>query len=556
MISLKMKIVSAMEKCFYNDAVESKREKNEFLIFRNERLSFQVVYSAELSEKRGTSPAWHPVRLEGELAKYASVRLVTNVLNMYPTYGENPGGEFITTEPGAYPDLICPLLFPDAIALPHGQTHALWVEVELPKDFAAGKYDLSLSIMDRKGQETLGKVTASVQVLGAELPPQTLIHTEWFYTDCIANYYHVKPFSEKHWKLIANFIRTATKNGINMILTPVFTPELDTYVGGERLTTQLVEIEQIEKGKYAFGFEKLHRWIDLALDCGVEYFEIPHFFTQWGSKAAPKFVVKVNGRNKKLFGWHTEALGEEYTTFLSQFIPALLAEFKKRGLDKKCFFHVSDEPNTRYLEHYTRCKNLIAQYLDGCPIIDALSDFEFYSTGALEKPASHTNSIMPFIEAGVPGLWAYYAGGGEKGVSDRSIAMPSHRTRVLGVQLYYYHIEGFLHWGYNFYNSRYSHSVLDPFGYADSGFFTPGGNSFLVYPGADGTAWESLRLYALRAAMDDMRALRLYEEKFGKEATHHLILEGTDGELTFTHYPTDPDYLPNLREKIARAFVK
>ena len=134
--------------------------------------------------------------------------------------------------------------------------------------------------------------------------------------------------------------------------------------------------------------------------------------------------------------------------------------------------------------------------------------------------------------------------------------MPSHRTRVLGVQLYYYHIEGFLHWGYNFYNSRYSHSVLDPFGYADSGFFTPGGNSFLVYPGTDGTAWESLRLYALRAAMDDMRALCLYEETFGEEATQRLILEGTDGELTFTHYPTDPDYLPNLREKIARAFVK
>ena len=32
-----------------------------------------------------------------------------------------------------------------------------------------------------------------------------------------------------------------------------------------------------EDGKYLFDFKKLHRWIDLALDCGYEYFEIPHY---------------------------------------------------------------------------------------------------------------------------------------------------------------------------------------------------------------------------------------------------------------------------------------
>ena len=555
MLSLKMKIVSAMEKCFYTDALEDKREKNEFIMFRNERLAFQVMYRADLTEEAGDIRRWNPVRLEGALAKYASVRLVSNVLNMYPTYATNPGGEFITTEPGAYPDLIRPLVYPNAVSLPHNQTHALWVEVELPAGFAAGKYDLSLSILHEKTGDLLGKVSASVQVVDAELPKQTLIHTEWFYTDCIANHYHVKPFSEKHWKLIESYMRTATRNGINMVLTPVFTPELDTYIGGERLTTQLVDIELVEKGKYAFGFEKLHRWIDLALACGEEYFEIPHFFTQWGAKAAPKIVVKVNGRNKKLFGWHTDSMGEEYATFLSQFIPALLAEFKKRGVDKKCFFHVSDEPHMEHLEHYTKCKNLISQYLKGYPIIDTLSNFEFYSTGALEKPAPHTRGMKPFIDAKVPGLWTYYCGGGKGGVSDRSIAMPSHRTRMLGAQLYFYDIEGFLHWGYNFYNTCHSYNVLDPIGYADGSYFTPAGDCFLVYPGTDGTAWESLRLAALRHGMDDIRALRLYEEKFGKDAAHQLILEGTDGEFTFVHYPTDPDFLPNLREKIAKAFL-
>ncbi len=553
MIQLEMKMVSSLEKCFYSDLPESKPEKTFFRMFRNERLSFQVLYRADHFDVN--IQRWAPVRLGGALAPYAKVRLVSNVLNMYPAYNKPPAGEFISIEPGAYPDLLRPLIYPDAVSLPHHQTHALWIDIELPEGFKAGEYDISVSILDHKTAELLGKVSGTVQVLDAELPKQDLIHTEWFYADCIAEYYHVKAFSEKHWKLIESYLRTAVRNGINMILTPVFTPELDTFVGGERLTTQLVDIERTGKDTFRFGFEKLHRWIDLCLSCGVEYFEIPHFFSQWGAKAAPKIIVKVNGRKKKYFGWHTDSMGEEYANFLSQFIPAILAEFKKRGLDKKCFFHVSDEPKLEQIERYKSCLDRIAPYLKGYSIIDCLSDLEFYHQGVLKKPVPNTRSVLNFYEAGVEGLWTYYCGAGKEGVSDRSLAMPSRRTRILGVQLYLYHIEGFLHWGYNFYNSCHSRTVLDPFGYPDGGFFNPGGDCFLVYPGSDGEAWESIRLNSLREAVDDMRALKLYEEKFGREAAEKLILEDTDGTITFTHYPTDPDYLPNLREKIMKAIM-
>ena len=553
MISLQMKLVSSLEKCFLDDAMETKNEKTRFVMFGNEKLSLQVMYRAQVQDE-GIANYTCPFRLDGALAPYASVRLVANIPNQYPTYNVSPGGEFLRTEPGLYPDLIRPLPYHDRISLPHNQTHALWVDVRLPEDFSAGTYDLSLTVLHRN--EPIGTVTAEITVLAAKLPAQTLIHTEWFYTDCIANYYHTKAFSNQHWKHIEGFLRTAVENGINMILTPVFTPELDTYVGGERLTTQLVDIELTGDDTYTFGFEKLHRWIDLCLECGVEYFEIPHFFTQWGAKAAPKIIVKVNGRRQKYFGWHTESTGEKYKNFLAQFIPALVQEFKKRGLDHRCFYHISDEPSLSALDHYRKCKEMVAPYLKGYPIIDALSELEFYTSGAIDKPVPNTRSAHKFHEAGVPGLWTYYCGGGRAGVADRSVSMPTHRTRMLGVQLYYYNIEGFLHWGYNFYNTRHSYSVLDPYANPDGSYFNPAGDCFLVYPGTDGTAWPSLRLNALREAVDDIRALRLYEEKFGREAAEALILEGTDGTFSFTHYPTDPMYLINLREKIAAALAE
>jgi hypothetical protein len=52
-----------------------------------------------------------------------------------------------------------------------------------------------------------------------------------------------------------------------------------------------------------------------------------------------------------------------------------------------------------------------------------------------------------------------------------------------------------------------------------------------------------------------MRALSLYESKFGREATLKLIMENAGEVFNFTEYPTDKDYLPSLRAKIIEAFA-
>ena len=90
-----------------------------------------------------------------------------------------------------------------------------------------------------------------------------------------------------------------------MILTPLFTPPLDTEVGGERPTVQLVKVIQ-QNDQYSFHFTLLDRWIDLCLQCGIKYFEMTHLFTQWGAKYAPKIMAEVNGVETRIFGWDTE----------------------------------------------------------------------------------------------------------------------------------------------------------------------------------------------------------------------------------------------------------
>jgi hypothetical protein len=77
----------------------------------------------------------------------------------------------------------------------------------------------------------------------AKLPKQKLIRTEWFHSDCLSTYYKTEAWSEKHWAAVGSFMKNAADHGINMILTPVFTPPLDTAVGGERPTVQLVDVK-------------------------------------------------------------------------------------------------------------------------------------------------------------------------------------------------------------------------------------------------------------------------------------------------------------------------
>lgn len=73
------------------------------------------------------------------------------------------------------------------------------------------------------GEEQI-EVSFPVEVVGAALPPQTLVHTEWFHADCLATWYGVEPLSEEHWTILGKYMKNAAAYGINLLLTPVFTP--------------------------------------------------------------------------------------------------------------------------------------------------------------------------------------------------------------------------------------------------------------------------------------------------------------------------------------------
>ncbi len=160
------------------------------------------------------------------------------------------------------------------------------------------------------------------------------------------------------------------------------------------------------------------------------------------------------------------------------------------------------------------------------------------------------DALPLFAEKGVSPLWTYYCVAQNRGTPNRYMAMPACQVRILGVLLYIYQADGFLHWGYNFYNSQYSLEHIDPYAVTDAGGAFPAGDAFLVYPGADGTPEDSLRMMWMQEAMQDLRALRMLESIWGREQVVEFLLNAAGGRITVSQWPRNAEFLLNLRQQV------
>ncbi len=540
---LKAKIVSSLEKAFADEGIDKFNSLERLTALRGERISFQILHIDEHGTREHKLGEF---KLDGALAEYATARTVMNVPVMKPLYPETKCDNFLRKTPGMYPDVLTPMHNGGALTVHADAASAIWVEINIPKEGIVGEQVLTATL-SHKGVTVTESIV--IDVIDALLPEQELIFTEWFYCDCLASYYNVEVWSEEHWRIVESFAATAVRNGINLLLTPVFTPPLDTAIGGERITNQLVGVTKTAS-EYSFDFSLLDRWIAMCDRVGVKYFEIAHFFTQWGAAHAPKVMATVDGEYKKIFGWETDAHGEDYRLFLRAFVSAFLDHMKKRGDDKRCYFHISDEPTLEHLESYKASKAIVADLLEGYIIMDALSNYNFYADGIVTTPIPANNHIKPFLENKVENLWTYYCCVQYEGVSNRYIAMPAYRNRSIGMQMYKHGIVGFLHWGYNFYNNCHSRNSINPYLDQSGDNWVPAGDMYSVYPAEDGTAHESSRIIVFFEAIQDIAAMKLCEKYYKKEEIVDAMERAFGGEIRFDECARSSSQMLAVRECI------
>lgn len=544
---LELRLVSALAKVFPNNAPPATNDDNWLSALTNETVSLQAAYLY----KNGCIRSWAVLKIEAPAEIEFTLRRVQYIPGSIPSHFKTDEG-YISTDAGLFPDLLEPYkgttkTGTNRLPLVPGIWQSCWIDVKFKANASAGCYPLKISIEKSNG-EVLSTAETSIEYISINLPKLHIPRTQWFHTDCLAEYYNVEAFSERHWQIIENFASFAVDHGINTLLTPIHTPPLDTEIGNERLTVQLIDVTQ--HGKiYEFGFEKFERWVAMCKRIGVEYYEMAHLFTQWGAKHAPK-IVDTNGN--QLFGWETDAVGDAYKNYLSQMLPALTIKLDQLGIAKKTIFHISDEPeNEEHAKAYVKAREAVISLLKGYKIADALTNYDSYKQNEHEIiPIAAIDHITPFLESGAMELWCYYCCAQSYKVPNHFFMLPSYRNRVLGVLMYKYNMDGFLHWAYNFYKCIHSVYPIDPFRTTDADGTYPSGDAFVVYPGKDGKPLASLRLMVAQHAFNDLRALKLLEAKIGRDAVVELIDRGLDTQITFTDFPQNEAYLLNLRQQV------
>ncbi len=124
--------------------------------------------------------------------------------------------------------------------------------------------------------------------------------------------------------------------------------------------------------------------------------------------------------------------------------------------------------------------------------------------------------------------------------------------------MYKYRLAGFLHWGYNFYNSEYSWYPIDPYRVTDSSGAFPSGDPFLVYPGADGKPVGSMRLMLMDEAFSDLCAMNLLESLTDRATVMACI--DVDQPVEFESYPQNSEGLlaicERINDKLRQAFAR
>ena len=539
-------------------------ELKKYSICRNESFSFQMAYKFfdDPDVEKNPEELHFFIRISSQLP-----------VNLYHVACVPVMHSYSRIEPklpiGMYPDILLPKKLNPTILeqttrakpgyrfIEEGEKQSLaayndsWRQVYITVNedggmLPTGTHTLTLTLFDIANHK-VGESQLLLEILDAVLPKQSLYYTNWFHNDCLADFYKLTLFSEEYYRVFRNFLRTAVKNGMNMLLLPAFTPALDTAIGEERMTVQLVSVEK-NNGIYTFDFSPMKRYISEARAVGIQYFEHSHFFTQWGAAHAPKVMATVDGCYQKIFGWETDGAGEDYVNFLRAYIPAVREFLRSEGLEETTLFHISDEPSDANFETYERSSSGIRELLAGCTVGDALSDYKYYESGLVSTPIARTNNAGDFVDR-CDDLWIYYTGGEcYDGLSNRLIQLPRERNRSMGWQLYWAKAKGFLHWGYNFYYGRLSHGLYDPALDPCCGFANAG-TTYSVYPGRDGKPLQSIHQKIFADGLTDHRALQLLESLAGRDVCMELIRTYL-GEPDFYNTPKDPQTLLRFRSAV------
>lgn len=322
-------------------------------------------------------------------------------------------------------------------------------------------------------------------------------YTNWFKLDNMATYHQLEPFSPEHWTMIEKYARLMARARQNTFLI-----QLD------------VILEKQEDGTYILNSKRLIRLVDIFTRSGMYYIEGGHLAARTDGAWASKTFSVITAKGALA----TSRAGDK---ILADVCRQLMEQIESHGWRDRWLQHATDEPIESHMTEYRILTGMIRKYMPGLPIIDAnmeatMDSIQLYGAQDIwcPKPNSYVKYRQAYEEMRSLGdqVWFYTCLDPRGPYLNRFMDQERMRPMLIGWGASLYDLDGFLHWGFNWYHfNPEDKTPIDPFNQTVKGNLPPG-DTHVVYPGSQGP-WSSTRLEAHRVGFEDYELLKMLKAK-------------------------------------------
>lgn len=463
---------------------------------------------------------------------------------------------------------VAPDYFPEALSndpaidVGANETQPIWITVYVPKDTPGGIYSGKITISTSQGIFT-SKLNVEVnevcipdscdgrfnfmhhqQITGAWWLEST---KNYHPNDPITMIYGYERWTNEWWEVVNDIAELMRECRMNFLYVNIPQLLLD---GGTTL---------MDNGQYVFNWSKVDEYIEFFMNKGVVKclegthiasidYSIMHFTT---------YLLKRNSK-REMHVATSPANTEESENWLRQYLPALQAHIEEKGWLPIWYQHVGDEAmNDDQLSQYTYYYNKLRQFAPKLKIGDPVTHVDFAQhlielgcDVVVPIQSAYDENREVFEKAKASGITVYLYNCSSPGGSwlNRFVDKPVWNMRSLIYLLYQWGIDGYLHWGFNFWfdwNQRYYLKISDE---------RIKGDHYSIHPDFNrNKVRSSIRMVACRDACEDYELLAILGDKNPEKAKEIARKIGSDSKK---NYITDINEMLKIREELVREAAK